>query len=145
MSYIGGPGMAAPTLSQVQLNRSEARRLFAKVLRNIDLMLSNQIIHGDLSAYNILHWEGEITIIDFPQAIEPLRNRNAYKIFQRDVTRVCEYFAEQEIPVNSKALAKNLWERYEAPFIPEVDPAFLDDQNDDDLAFWARYLEQIRR
>ena len=60
-------------------------------------MLQNGMIHGDLSAYNILYWEGEITLIDFPQVTDSRGNTHARDILARDVTRVCEYFADQGV------------------------------------------------
>ena len=39
-------------------------------------------------------------------------NSQAYPIFERDVTRVCEYFAAQGISRNPKAIAHTLWEKY---------------------------------
>ena len=59
--------MAAPTLNQVSLEPEEAVPLLKEVLRNIELMLQHGLIHGDLSAYNILHWAGEITLMIFPR------------------------------------------------------------------------------
>ena len=47
-------------------------------MRNVELMLSLGRIHGDLSAYNVLYWQGEVKIIDFPQAIEPATNPGVY-------------------------------------------------------------------
>jgi len=143
MSYIGSSGLAAPTLNEVKLGFHEARLLFARTIRNIDRMLSLNRIHGDLSAYNILYWEGSITFIDFPQTIEPGRNRNAYMIFERDVLRVCEYFEAQGVHTRPMKLAANLWQRHQAPYFPEVDPAFLDDQDESDLDFWFNYLDKI--
>lgn len=70
---------------------------FARVLRNIEIMLDRDRVHGDLSAYNSLYWEGQITLIDFPQAINPHENHHAYRIFERDVARVCAYFAGQGV------------------------------------------------
>jgi serine/threonine-protein kinase RIO1 len=32
------------------------KALFAKVMRNIELLLQHDFIHGNLSAYNILYW-----------------------------------------------------------------------------------------
>jgi RIO kinase 1 len=72
-------------------------------------MLTYQRVHGDLSAFNILYWEGEIALIDFPQAINPDCNPNAYLIFQRDVRRVCEYFAKQGVKSNPAELAEEIW------------------------------------
>lgn len=112
MEYIGDASMAAPILHSVRLEQAEAERLFAEVLRNIELMLKLELIHGDLSAFNILYWEGKVTIIDFPQITAALGNRNAYKIFSRDVTRVCEYFYSQGVACNGPELAEKLWWEY---------------------------------
>ena len=100
MDFIGDSRMAAPTLNSVRLEPIQARNIFERLLHNLDLMLSVKRVHGDLSAYNILYWEETITLIDFPQAINPNRNPNAYAIFQRDVIRVCEYFENQGVEVN---------------------------------------------
>jgi RIO kinase 1 len=112
MGYRGDSEIAAPTLNTVSLEEAEARRIFDAVLRNVELMLSLGLIHGDLSAYNILYWQGEITLIDFPQVIDYGQNTNAYSIFQRDVTRVCEYFTTQGVDYDPLALSEQLWKRY---------------------------------
>jgi RIO kinase 1 len=112
MSYHGDARMAAPTLSQVALERYEAEPLFRKVLSNIELMLEQEMIHGDLSAYNILYWEGEIVIIDFPQVTNLYTNENAYFILERDILRTCEYFAAQGVVCDPDALMGELWFRY---------------------------------
>jgi len=115
MGYCGDAGWGAPTLNEVDLDPNEATALFQEVLHNIELMLQHDLIHGDLSAYNILYWAGEITIIDFPQATNSLTNRNAYTILERDVTRVCEYFAQQGVQSEPAAVTDELWRRYVMP------------------------------
>ncbi|MEZ4617664.1 MAG: RIO1 family regulatory kinase/ATPase [Caldilineaceae bacterium] len=112
MEYIGDERMAAPALHGVTLETAEAHALFNEVLRNIELMLKEELIHGDLSAFNILYWEGKVTLIDFPQVTAALSNRNAYKIFSRDVNRVCEYFRSQGVPCDGVELAETLWWQY---------------------------------
>lgn len=109
MEYIGDEHMAAPILHSVALEQAEAHDLFSEVLRNIELMLKAELIHGDLSAFNILYWEGKVTVIDFPQITAALSNRNAYNIFHRDVVRVCEYFQGQGVACNGEELAEELW------------------------------------
>jgi RIO kinase 1 len=138
MEYLGGEGMAAPSLSQLELERGEAQRVFERVVWNIDLMLSHDRIHGDLSAYNILYWEGEITLIDFPQAVSPDENRNALGIFQRDVQRVCEYFADQGVRCNPRKLAQDLWTAHHHRLQPELDPRWLDEGSPDDRRRWRK-------
>lgn len=114
MGYYGDAQAAAPTLSGVRLPRDEAEALFADVLRTVELMLAQGLIHGDLSAYNILYWQGSVTLIDFPQITDAATNRNAQAIFERDVTRVCQYFAAQGVTVEPARLAADLWARYAA-------------------------------
>jgi hypothetical protein len=74
--------------------------------------VAHGLIHGDLSAYNILYWEGRITLIDFPQVTYAASNRNARAIFERDVRRVCEYFLAQGVQVEPSHMAAELWERH---------------------------------
>jgi len=112
MSYIGDAQRAAHTLHEVDLAPDEAEPLFREVLRNIELMLQQDLIHGDLSAYNILYSEGEITLIDFPQVVNGQANPKAHFILQRDIQRVCEYFARQGVQVDPTAIMDDLWLRY---------------------------------
>jgi RIO kinase 1 len=112
MEYVGDRNRPAPVLHGVALPPGEAGRLCDEVLRNAELMLAHGMIHGDLSAYNILYWEGKVTLIDFPQVTMSESNHNAYRIFQRDVRRVCEYFAAQGVERNADAIVHRLWGRY---------------------------------
>ncbi len=113
MAYIGDDYRAAPTLHESSLNAGEAPQLFADVIHNIDLMLQQGWIHGDLSAYNILYWAGKITLIDFPQVVNVANNAHAYTILERDITRVCQYFAIQGVQSKPTQIAKELWTRHQ--------------------------------
>ncbi len=112
MSYLGDVHMAAPTLNKISLEPDEAGPLFQEMLRNVDLMLQHDLVHGDLSAYNVLYWAGEITLIDFPQVTNSRANRNAYSILQRDIKRICEYFARQGVRCDPARITDELWYRY---------------------------------
>lgn len=112
MEYIGDEFTAAPALSQVALDREERLPLFEDVIYNIEVMLKAGWIHGDLSAYNILYWEGEITFIDFPQVTNVHTNRSAKFILGRDVQRVCEYFIKQGVRCDPRAITERLWKTY---------------------------------
>ena len=130
MTYYGDERMAAPTLQEVDLDRDEAQMVFNEVMYHIDLMLRLDVIHGDLSAFNILYWEGQIVLIDFPQVIDPHVNSNAYSILERDITRVCEYFQRKGVDCNEEAITTEMWQRYLA-----VDP-------EDRKADLSRYEEE---
>lgn len=112
MAYLGDEWMAAPALSDVSLLREEAQPLFERVMMNIEMMLNHHHVHGDLSAYNILYWEGQIALIDFPQMVDVRSNPHALELLERDVRRVCEYFQRYRVHTNPMGLAADLWERY---------------------------------
>jgi RIO kinase 1 len=113
MDYLGDENGAAPTLQDVALEPENAKRLFGRAIGNIERMLACDCIHADLSAYNILFWQGRITIIDFPQAVDPRINRHAETLLLRDVTRVCQYFGRQGVTANAADISADLWSRYQ--------------------------------
>jgi RIO kinase 1 len=114
MGFLGNEELAAPTLNEIGLEPDEAEVHFQEVLRNIELMLQYDLIHGDLSAYNILYWADRITLIDFPQVVNARTNPQATFILERDITRICEYFARQGLRSDPKAILSKLWQRYMA-------------------------------
>jgi RIO kinase 1 len=138
MEYIGDMDLAAPTLNSVSLEPQEVKPLFERVLRDIDLLLANQRIHGDLSAYNILYWEGDITMIDFPQVVQPDSNPAAWTIFLRDITRICQYFASQGLRRDPRRLAADLWTSHGHRIMREVDPGQLDADDPNDRKIWEK-------
>ena len=129
MDYCGDSQVAAPTLNQVRLERDEVEPLFQQVLRNVELMLQHDMIHGDLSAYNILYWQGEIRLIDFPQVVDVYTNREARFILERDVVRTCEYFARQGATCDFMAIVERLWSEYGPPdlYDPAADEFLLEE------------------
>ena len=95
--------------------------LFNRLLGDLEVMLSCFRVHGDFSAYNVLYWEGEVYIIDLPQAVDPRRNPDAYDIFKRDVLRLCQYFGRYRIPSHPETLAREMWQRFEYPEGPSAE------------------------
>ena len=66
MQYFGDEEAAAPMLNRVTLPREHADRYLRQIIDNITLWLANDLVHGDLSPYNLLYWEDRIVAIDFP-------------------------------------------------------------------------------
>jgi len=136
MTFIGDQLNAAPSLNSVALEHEEAKVLLERVIHNLDLMLAHGCIHGDLSSYNILYWDEAIKIIDFPQMVIPDANPAAWIIFQRDVTRVCQYFSSQDIKCDARKLARDLWTAHGHKVYTQVDPKYLDPDKADDRRAW---------
>lgn len=112
MEFVGDEWLPAPTLSDVSLSPEEARNLLQMVLKNIRLMLDNHFVHGDLSAFNILYWDGSISIIDFPQVVDARTNPHAQSLLMRDVKRVCDYFARYKAKSNPEEISREMWLAY---------------------------------
>jgi RIO kinase 1 len=105
-------GHVAPALHQVRLQRREAAWLFDAICSDIERMLSLHVVHGDLSAYNVLVTGGEYRIIDFPQAVDPRFNPHAFTLLLRDLENIahhCARFGPIRSPVH---IAHDMWQRF---------------------------------
>lgn len=136
MEYLGEADAPAPTLHEVRLERDEVQPLFERLMHNVGLMLKHQLIHGDLSAYNVLYWEGDIRVIDFPQVVHPNDNPESFDIFARDVQRLCQYFARQGVRADPAVIAQDLWTRYgpKPKSIFDNPPPLEDEDSDEEEA-----------
>jgi RIO kinase 1 len=112
MEYLGEADEPAPRLNEVTVERGEAQPLFDRLLRNVELFLAHDRIHGDLSAYKILYWQGAAAIIDFAQAVDPRYNEEIYPLLERDVQRICRHFAAYGVVADAQAIASDMWLRY---------------------------------
>jgi RIO kinase 1 len=111
MEYLGDATMPAPILHRVEMETDEAEALLERLLWDVEAMLSVYRIHGDLSAYNVLYWQGRGWIIDLPQVVDALENPSAWSLLSRDVDRLCGYFIRRGVRVNPVAVVDDLWQR----------------------------------
>jgi RIO kinase 1 len=112
MEWIGDDDHPAPQLKTVQLDPACAQSAFDGLLANVELWLACNVVHGDLSAYNLL-WDGERLIaIDFPQACDPRFNANAAFLLARDIANVCHTFARWGVDADPGAIVDDLWDRF---------------------------------
>lgn len=120
MTYVGDEQDAAPQLRSARPSFAEADDLFRQLIRAIELMLYRNVIHGDLSAYNVLVWDGKVVVIDLPQAVDPRKNRHAESLLDRDVRRVCEHFGRLGVRSDAGRLVNDLWNGWRfADLVPE--------------------------
>jgi RIO kinase 1 len=86
----------------------------------MERMLFHDVVHGDLSPFNVLVWEGRIWVIDFPQAVDPRKNRHAESLLARDVIRICDHFARRGAVRDGEGFARDLWTSWTfADLVPE--------------------------
>ena len=114
MEYFGDESGAAPMLSRAAIDRDQAAALLRAIIDNIGLWLTNHVVHGDLSPYNILYWERRIVAIDFPQAVDSRINPNARMLLIRDLENICGHFRRYGIEADASRIGNELWRRYRA-------------------------------
>jgi RIO kinase 1 len=112
MEYIGDEESAAPQIRHMSFDRREATEVLARLLWNVEVALAHNVVHADLSPFNVLYHMGRVVLIDFPQAIDPRFNRAAYELLARDVTNLCRYFDRAGVRSDPDAIAADLWTRY---------------------------------
>jgi RIO kinase 1 len=91
---VDAEGHPAPRLVEAPpATPDEAWALYLDLRSQVVRMLCADLIHGDLSPYNILMgWSGP-TIIDFPQTVAAARNNRAEFYFRRDLDNVRNFLA----------------------------------------------------
>jgi RIO kinase 1 len=119
MEYLGDDDGSAPQLKDLAPDPDEALELFAQTMREVERMLFHNVVHADLSAFNLLVWEGRIRVIDLPQAVDPRFNPNAWDLLERDLRNVCTWFARHGVEADPAAMAGDLRTGFEfAELVP---------------------------
>jgi RIO kinase 1 len=113
MEYVGDEETSAPQLITLDLPRREAVCQYQTALGVIESMLNARHVHGDLSAYNLLYWQGRLVVIDVPQTVHPWEHDGAYSLLARDVANVAAYFDRQGVRTGDpERIARGMWNRY---------------------------------
>jgi RIO kinase 1 len=86
-------GEAAPRLMDTDLTIDDANAAYKDMLGQLVRILACDLIHGDLSPYNVLWGAAGPTIIDFPQTLSASHNSNSEMFFLRDARNILGYFA----------------------------------------------------
>ncbi|CAI0627630.1 unnamed protein product [Linum tenue] len=128
MEFIGKAGWAAPRLKDASLSLDKLREGYMEmVIAMRTLYQKCRLVHGDLSEYNILYFEGHLHIIDVSQAVD-LDHPRALDFLREDCVHVSDFFKKHGVGVMS---IRELFD-----FI--VDPTIADDSID-------IYLEQVQQ
>lgn len=109
MEFIGDGVQAAPRLAQCNPNPDQLRWLWAQVVESMIRFGALQLVHGDLSPYNVLvngiaEPEPELVIIDVPQVLDLVSNPNGVDYLQRDCRTMADWFIRKGLDVNAEAL-----------------------------------------
>ncbi|XP_027130009.1 serine/threonine-protein kinase RIO3 isoform X1 [Larimichthys crocea] len=97
MSFIGKDHVPAPKLKDVTLGSEDMKNAFYQVLHLMQLMYQEcNLVHADLSEYNMLWHDGKVWLIDVSQSIEPTHPHGLEFLF-RDCRNVSTFFQKRGV------------------------------------------------
>lgn len=101
MDFIGENGVASKTLKEVDEHDKQTLQEYYK--QTVDflarLLYLKELVHADLSEYNILVKGGKLVFIDIGQGVLTT-HPHAEEFFNRDVKNMVEYFTRQGLEKN---------------------------------------------
>ncbi|XP_003978000.1 serine/threonine-protein kinase RIO3 [Takifugu rubripes] len=109
MSFIGKDHVPAPKLKDVLLSGEDMKNAFYQVLQMMQTLYQEcNLVHADLSEYNMLWFEGKVWLIDVSQSVEPTHPHGLEFLF-RDCKNVSTFFQKKDV-----AEAMNPYELFNA-------------------------------
>jgi RIO kinase 1 len=106
-------GNTAPRLIDVSLTPEQANAGYHDMLTQLVRMLSCDLIHGDLSPYNVLWAAAGPTVIDFPQTVSAAQNLSSERFFLRDANNILGHFARIDRRLHARSGdAHEIWRAY---------------------------------
>jgi len=110
---VDAAGNPAPRLVDARVARDEAAALYADLRGQAVRMLACDLIHGDLSPYNVLLGHHGPVVIDFPQVIGAAHNSQAERFFRRDLENLRRFLAAIDPALHRAAGdAAEIWRAY---------------------------------
>jgi RIO kinase 1 len=106
-------GNPAPRLGEVDLSPETAREYHEFLIRQIVLMLSIGLIHGDLSEFNVLVGPDGPVIIDLPQVVNAAGNNGAWAMLERDVNNIRGTLGRFAPELLETEFAREMWDLFE--------------------------------
>lgn len=97
MEFIGRNGIPAPLLRESPLDHPA--RVYDKIAEAVKMLYQKaQLVHGDLSEYNIMMTHTDPVLFDFAQAVPP-EHPMAVQFLERDLIHMNEYFSKIGVTV----------------------------------------------
>ncbi|HET9880069.1 MAG TPA: RIO1 family regulatory kinase/ATPase [Candidatus Limnocylindria bacterium] len=108
MEFIGTEERAAPKLAEARLSADELPSAWEQLVESVRALTAAGLVHADLSAYNLLWWEGRLVVIDLPQAVEFTTNTDAFDLLHRDLANVGDWFGKRGMALDIESVYAEL-------------------------------------
>ena len=92
MEWITVDGETAPRLAQTRPAPDLLASYYDQLREALATMVQHGLVHGDLSAYNILAAGERLVVIDLPQVVDLVGNPAGMDFLMRDCTNICAWF-----------------------------------------------------
>ncbi|KAM9712981.1 serine/threonine-protein kinase RIO3 [Menidia menidia] len=97
LSFIGRDHVPAPKLKDAALSAEELRSAYLQVLHMMQQLYGEcNLVHADLSEYNMLWHQGKVWLIDVSQSVEPTHPHGLHFLF-RDCRNVSTFFQKRGV------------------------------------------------
>ena len=103
MEYVGDESRPAPALREVVLDDPAA--VYDDVVANLRGIRKSELVHADMSEYNLLWWDGRVVVIDVGQAVT-LDHPRADEWFRRDIENIARFFRRLRVDVTPATLER---------------------------------------
>lgn len=141
-------GYSAPRLGELDLSPQQARDYHAVLVREVVKMLCLGLIHGDLSAYNVLVGAQGPVVIDFPQVVSAGGNNAARSMLLRDVNNLTATLGAFAPELLETWYGEEMWALFEQGGLQPDTPLtgkFKQDQRRVDVDGVRQAIDEARR
>ncbi|MDH2906741.1 MAG: serine protein kinase RIO [Candidatus Nitrosotalea sp.] len=97
MKFIGSNGVPSPTLVESEVDYTD----YEKTIEIIsDLYRKAELVHADLSEYNIFKTENGPVVFDFGSAVD-IRHPKTKEFLERDISNITKFFVKRGLTVDN--------------------------------------------
>jgi RIO kinase 1 len=107
MQYISGEDPEDPARTLKDVGPPDPQKNFRQLIRDMRKMYRNNLVHADLSEFNILVKGSELIIIDIGQGVA-LDHPMAQEFLERDVDNVIRYFSKFGIKADREKILNDI-------------------------------------
>jgi len=104
MEFIGADEIPAPQLRDAPLTPDQAQKAFDTTINYIRRLYDANLVHADLSEFNILMDGHEVVFIDMGQSVT-LDHPNAMEFLMRDIHNITRFFRKKGVRIEDGAVA----------------------------------------
>ncbi|MGI0017522.1 MAG: serine protein kinase RIO [Nitrosotalea sp.] len=97
MKFVGTNGVPSPTLVESEVNHTDYEKSIEIIS---DLYQKAELVHADLSEYNIFKTENGPVVFDFGSAVD-IRHPKTKEFLERDISNITRFFVKRGLTVDN--------------------------------------------